>query len=69
MKGHSVPAVSCPRPICSPTGDRDLLPAEKRSVTNDGAGTALTLQAIAHGDTRWFALDSKVKLAAAAGGA
>jgi hypothetical protein len=69
MKGHRVTAVGCPRPIRGPTGDGDLLAAEKRSVADHSAGTALALQAVAHGDARWFALDSKVKLAAAAGGA
>ena len=69
MKGHRVAAVGCPRPIRGPAADGDLLAAEKRSVTDHGAGTALTLQAVAHGDARWFALGSKVKLAAAASGA
>jgi hypothetical protein len=69
MKGHRVATVSCPRPIRGPTGGGDLLAAEKRSVTDHAASTALALQAIAHGDARWFAVDSKVKLAAAAGGA
>jgi hypothetical protein len=69
MKGHRVATVSCPRPIRGPTGDGDLLAPEKRSVTDHGASTTLALQAIAHGDARWFALDCKVELAAAAGGA
>ena len=46
MKGHRVATVSCPRPIRGPTGDGDLLAAEKRSVTDHGASTALALQAM-----------------------
>jgi hypothetical protein len=34
-----------------------------------GAGAALALQAVADGDARWFALNRKVKLPVAAGGA
>ena len=32
------------------------------------AGAALALQTVAHGNARWFALNRKVKLPAAAGG-
>ena len=48
---------------------RDLLAAEARLVADHAAGASLALQAVAHGDARWFALNGKVKLAAAAGGA
>ncbi len=70
MIGHRVTAVGCPRPIRGRTFDDDLLATEKRSVADHSASTALALQAVAHhADARWFALDSKVKLAGAAGGA
>jgi len=51
------------------TGDGDLLAAEARLIANHGTGTTPAFQAVAHGDTRWFALNRKVKLPAAAGGA
>jgi hypothetical protein len=47
----------------------DLFAAEARLVADHGAGTALALQAVAQGDARWFAVNRKEKLAAAAGGA
>src|ERR1700685_3685074 len=49
--------------------DGDLLAAEPRLVADDGARAALALQAMAHGDARWFALNREVKLPATAGGA
>ena len=42
---------------------------EPRLVADRSASAALALQAVAHGDARWFALNRKVKLPAAAGGA
>jgi hypothetical protein len=43
------------------------LAAEARLVADHGTGAALALQAVAHGDARWFTLNRKVKLPAAAG--
>src|SRR5262249_3602347 len=50
-------------------GNGDLLATEARLVADHGAGAALTLQAMAHGDARGLALDGEVELATAAGGA
>src|SRR5207248_7070939 len=50
------------------TGEGDLLAAEARLVADRGASAALALQAVAHGDARWFALNRKMKLPATAGG-
>ena len=47
----------CPHPRRSLTSEGDLLTAEARLVADHGAGAALALQAVAHGDTRWFALN------------
>jgi len=69
MKGQWVATFGCPHPRRSLTGEGDLLAAEARLVADHGAGAALALQAVAHGDARWFALNRKVKLPAAAGGA
>jgi len=69
MKGQHVAAFGCPHPRGSLTGKGDLLAAEARLVADHAAGASLALQAVAHGDARWFALNGKVKLAAAAGGA
>jgi hypothetical protein len=41
---------------------------EPRLIADHGAGTTLALQAVAHRDARWFALDSKMKLPAATNG-
>jgi hypothetical protein len=51
------------------TREGDLLAAEACLVANHGAGAPLALQAVAHGDTRWFPLNREVKLSATAGGA
>ena len=69
MKGQCVAAFGCPHPRFSLTGEGDLLAAEARLVADRGASAALALQAVAHGDARWFALNRKVKLPATAGGA
>src|SRR5262249_25591887 len=69
MKGQRVAAFGCPHPRRSLTGDGDLLAGEARLVADHGACAALALQAVAHGDARWFALNRKMKLPAAAGGA
>jgi hypothetical protein len=41
---------------------------EARLVADHGASAALALQAVAHGDARWLALNRDVKLPAVAGG-
>ena len=56
-----------PHPRRSLSGEGDLFAAEARLVADHSARAALTRQAAAHGDARWFALDRKVKLSAAAG--
>jgi len=68
MKGQRVAAFGRPHPRRGLTGDRHLLAAKASLVADHGAGTTLALQAVAHGDTRWFALDRKVKLSAATSG-
>jgi hypothetical protein len=50
------------------TGEGDLLAAKSRLVAEHGASATLALQAVAHRDARWFALNCKLKLSAAAGG-
>jgi hypothetical protein len=67
MKGQRVAAFGCPHPRGGLTGEGDLLATEARLVADHGAGAALAFQAVAHGDARWFALNHKVKLPAAAG--
>jgi hypothetical protein len=68
MIGHRVAALGCPHPLRRFTGDGDLLTAEARLIADHSAGTTLALQAVAHRDARWFALNRKVKLPTAAGG-
>src|SRR5262249_26165619 len=68
IKGKRVAAFGCPHPRRSFTGGGDLLTGEARLVADHGAGAALALLAVAHGDARWFALNRKVKLPATAGG-
>jgi len=63
-----VPALGRARPLARLTGNGDLVPAKPRLVADHGAGAALALQAVAHGDARGFPLDGDVQLAAAAGG-
>src|SRR4051794_593913 len=69
MKGQRVAAFGRPHPRRSLSDDGDLLAGKTRLVADHGAGAALALQAVAHGNARWFALNRKVKLPAAAGGA
>jgi hypothetical protein len=69
MKGQRVAAFGCPYPRRRLTSEGDLLAAQARLVADHGASAALALQAVAHGDARWFALNRKVKLPATAGGA
>ena len=69
MKGKRVAAFGGPHPRRSLTGEGDMLATEARLVADHAAGAALALQAVTHGDARWFALNRKVKLPAAAGGA
>jgi hypothetical protein len=57
-----------PHPRRGVAGEGDLLAAEARLIADHGAGAALALQAVAHRDARWFALNCKLKLSAAAGG-
>jgi hypothetical protein len=52
-----VTAFGCPRPRRSLAREGNLLPTEARLVADHGAGAALALQAAAHGDARWFALN------------
>jgi hypothetical protein len=69
MIRHHVAAFGSARPGRSLTGKGDLLQAKARLVADHGAGTALALQAVAHSNAGWFALNCEVKLPAAAGGA
>src|SRR4029077_9703656 len=69
VKGQRVATLGCSHPRRSFTGDGDLLTREARLVADHGASAALALQAVAHRDARWFALNRKVKLPAAACGA
>jgi hypothetical protein len=62
-----VAAFRCPHPGRGFTGESDLLAAEARLIADHSARAALTCQATAHGDARWFSIDRKVKLSAAAG--
>ena len=57
------------RPSRGLTGKGDLVELKTRLVADHGAGAALALQAVAHGDARWFTLNRELKLSAAAGGA
>jgi len=68
MKRHQAAAFGCPTPRSNLAGEGELLGAETRLVADHSAGAALALQAVAHRDARWFALNRKVKLPAAAGG-
>ena len=68
MKGQRVATFGTPRLRRSVTGEADLLASETRLVADHGAGPTLALQAVAHGDARWFTLNRQVKLPAAAGG-
>jgi putative ABC transport system substrate-binding protein len=58
MKCQRIAAFGCPHPRRSLTGEGDLLAAEARLVAHHGARAALALQAVAHGDARWFALNA-----------
>ena len=69
MKGQRVPTFGFALLRPSLTGEDHLLAGKTRLVADHGAGAALALQAVAHGNARWFALNRKVKLPAAAGGA
>jgi hypothetical protein len=69
MKGQRVAAFGCPHPRRGLAGEGDLLAAKARLVAYHGAGATLALKAVAHRDARWFALNCKLKLPAAAGGA
>ena len=66
--GHDAATVGCPLPYCRFAGDGDLIGSEPCLIADDRAGAALAGEAVAHGDTRWFAFDRQVKLPATAGG-
>ena len=68
MKGQRVAAFGCPHPRRRLTGEGDLLAAEARLIADHGAGAALAFQAVTHRDARWFALNRKLELPAAAAG-
>jgi hypothetical protein len=68
MKCQRVGTFGSPRPRVSLTGEADLLESETRLIADHGACAALALQAVAHRDARWFTLNRKLKLPAAAGG-
>jgi hypothetical protein len=68
MIGQCVAAFGRPRPCRSLTGKGDLLQAKARLVADHRPSSALALQAVAHSDARWFALNREVNLPAAAGG-
>src|SRR6516164_9278237 len=67
MEGHRVAALGCPHPCRSLTTDGDPVAAKARLIANHGASAALALQAVAHGDARWFAINRNMELPAAAG--
>jgi len=69
MKSQCVATFRDSHPRRSLAGESDLLTAKAGLVADDGARATLALQAMAHGYARWFALNRKVKLAAAACGA
>lgn len=69
MKSQSLAAFGCPHPGRRLAGERDLIAAEASLVADHGAGAALALQAVAHGDAQWFTLNRKLKLRATACGA
>ena len=69
IERQRVAAFSRPLPRRRFAIEGDLFAAEPRLVADDGAGTALAFQAVAHGDSRWFAVNREVKLPATAGGA
>jgi hypothetical protein len=69
MKRQRVAAFGFPPPRRSLTAEGDLLAVEARLVADHGAGAALALQAVAHGDARWFTFNRNVELPATAGGA
>jgi hypothetical protein len=69
MKSQCVAAFGFPCPRSRLTDERHLLTAKARLIANDGTSAALALQAMTHGNARWLALNRKVKLTAAAGGA
>jgi len=69
MKSQRVATFGCPHPRRRIAGEGNLLAAEARLVADHRAGAALALQAVTHGDARWFALNREMKLPAATGGA
>jgi hypothetical protein len=68
MESKRITAFGRSHPLRRVAVDGDLIPPEPRLVADDGASAALALQAMAHGDARWFALNREVKLAATASG-
>src|SRR4029079_17406764 len=57
-----------PHPCGGLSGERNLLAGKARLVADHGAGAALGLQAVAHGNTHGLAFEGKRELSAAAGG-
>ena len=68
-EGERVAALGGARVLGGGAGEGDLLAAEAGLVADDGAGAALALQAVAHGDARGLAFDGERELPAGAGGA
>src|SRR4029078_577120 len=69
VEGQCVAALGLARPGGGLAGEGDLLAAGARLVAEHGAGAALALQAVAHGDARGLALNREMELDADAGGA
>jgi hypothetical protein len=67
MKGQGVAAFCCPHPRVSLPANVTCSRRKRAWLLTTAASAALALQAVAHGDARWFALNRKVKLPAAAG--
>jgi hypothetical protein len=68
MESQRVAALSRSHPRRSLSGEGDLLAAESRLIAHYGAGAPLALKALAHRNPRWFTINRKVKLPAAACG-
>ena len=69
MKRQRVAAFGASLPRRLFAGEGYLVAAEARLIADHAAGAALTLEAGAHGDAYWLALDRKMKLSAAAASA
>jgi hypothetical protein len=69
VKSQRVAAFGRPRPPRFLAGEGDLLSTKACLIAERGTGAALALQAVAHGNPGWLALDGQVKLPATASGA